>query len=133
MEDNNLNNIPIDEVKKNVRLKNIKFKEERKNVLNTILEILNINDNNKIFYSHMLDEDENLQNQILALDQEIERVFKVSSWIAYKQKETIERRYLALVKSIFKEMNVKYESASIRKKHKDKTIYTTMYTVLTIE
>lgn len=133
MEDINLNDIPIEETKKNVRLKNIKFKEERKNVLNAILEILNINDNNKIFYSHMLDEDENLQNQILALDQEIERVFKVSSWIAYKQKETIERRYLALVKSVFKEMNVKYESASIRKKHKDKTIYTTMYTVLSIE
>ena len=105
--DNEQNNVNV----KNVRLKNIKFKEERKIVLNRILEILEINDSNKIFYSHILDDNEEMQNQILELDNEIERVFKVSLWVAYKPttRNTIERRYLALVKSVFKDMGVKYE------------------------
>lgn len=129
--DNEQNNVNV----KNVRLKNIKFKEERKIVLNRILEILEINDSNKIFYSHILDDNEEMQNQILELDNEIERVFKVSLWVAYKPttRNTIERRYLALVKSVFKDMGVKYESASMRKKYKEKTIYTTMYTILSID
>jgi hypothetical protein len=120
---------------KNVRLKNIKFKEERKLILNKIFDILNITNNNKIFYTHLLDENEDMQNKILALDNDIETYFRVTLWAAYKQSSryTIERRYLALIKSIFKDMNVKYESASIRKKYNNKTIYTTMYTIESLE
>ncbi len=76
-----------------------------------------------------------MQNKILALDNDIETYFRVSLWASYKpsSRKIIERRYLALIKSIFKDMNVKYESASIRKKYNNKTIYTTMYTIVSLE
>jgi hypothetical protein len=122
-------------INKNYRLKNLRFKEERKKILTDLLNIVGITETNKIFYSHIIDENEETQKQILAFENEIETYFKVSSWPAYKEqsRHTLERRYLSILKSVIKEMNVKFTSASLKTKYKNKVINTTMYTIESIE
>jgi hypothetical protein len=72
-----------------------------------------------------------MQQQILALDSEIEYIFQVSSWPAYKPntRNIIERRYLSILKSVLKEMTISFTSASFKLSSNNRTINTTMYTL----
>ncbi len=135
--DNNVNNVndildQLNDVKKvkNRRIKRVAFIEEKKNVSNRILEVLGITDTNRTFYSHIIDENQEMQNEVLKLDDEIKRIFQVSAWSAYKSGNTkLERRYLSLIKSVLKACDIKYTSASLKMNYKGNTINTTLYTI----
>jgi len=124
---NNKQNLLINN--KIVRFKNLIYKEERKAILKKILTIIGIDNTNKIFYSHLLDENENIQKQIIDLSDDIQKYFKVSSWAAFKPDMVIGRRYISIIKAILKEMDVIFISVSQKMRYKNKTINTTMYTI----
>lgn len=119
-------NIKNDNVKF-IKFKHLKYKDQQKDILLKIFKILDLNINNNEIKTHLIDYDENKQKMILDLDEDIKLYFKTSAWPAYKNLNT-ERRYLSLVKSIFKEMGIKHESLSCKLKHENKIVNTTIYT-----
>ena len=84
--------------------KAILFYDERLNILNQILCILNINDVNNTFFLHKLDNDIDKQNSILSLEKEIKKYFVCSSWTCFC-KNNIKRKHLSIIKNLFKDMN----------------------------
>ena len=123
---NNVNNVKLK--RQFVKLKHVKFKNERIDILRKIYQILNIDENNRIIKTHLLDLDDNMQKQILELDNDIKKYFKVAAWPAYKNLNT-ERRYLSIIKYVFKDLGITYESLTCKLKYQNKIVNTTMYTI----
>jgi coenzyme F420-reducing hydrogenase delta subunit len=134
-DNDNENNDILDinqEVKKvkNRRIKRTAFAEEKKNVSSKILELIGIGENKNTFYSHIIDENKEIQDEVYKLDDEIKRIFQVSAWSAYKPgNEKLERRYLSIIKSVLKATGVQYTSASLKMNYNGNTINTTLYTI----
>ena len=135
MIDNEINNIKIDnsiieDVNKikTHRFKNKVYKNEQNDILKKIFDIIGITKDNNIFYSHIIDNDENIQQKILEFNDVFKVYYKVSSWPAYK-KFDIERRYLSLIKSLLKEMDIEYTSISRKMRYKNRIVNTTVYTI----
>jgi len=124
---NKITNINGEEVKF-IKFKHLKYKDERLQILNNIYKLLEIDEKNKVFKSHLIDADENIQKQILDMSDDISKYFKVAGWPAYKNFNT-ERRYLSIIKSILKDMNIKFTSISCKTKFNNTTINTTIYTI----
>ena len=80
------------------------YMNERQIVLEKLLEILNINDKNKIFYLYELDNDKKKQNLILELEPDIKKYFNCCSWACFV-KPTMKRKFLSIIKNIMKVMN----------------------------
>ena len=59
--------------------KNKLFVKERKEILDKILNIIEITDMNKQFYSHIIDVNEYKKNEIMNLSDDIKKYFKTSS------------------------------------------------------
>ena len=89
------------------------YDNERKELLNKLLVILNINDNNNMFSLHKIDEDATIQQNILGLEPEIKKYFVCSEWSCFKRKDKINRRWLSFIKYILKDMNIKLEKSII--------------------
>ncbi len=96
--------------------KELKYEKERKEVLDKLLKILNINKENTIFYVNDLQNDENKQKQILNLEFNVKKYFSCGKW-SYFSKENIPCPYLSLTKSILKDMNINMSMIY----HKDST------------
>lgn len=116
------------EKKKKVRNKNKLYPVERKAVLNRLMSIL-MKENENTFCSHEIESNEDKKNQIEELNSDILKYFNVSTWSAFKQNQVVEKKTISTIRSIFKEMNVEYESYTSKKKENDKTINTTIYIV----
>jgi len=109
------------------RLKFITYKKEQNELIKKIFNIIGINKENNIFYSHLIDRDDDIQNNIYKLEEDIKKYFKVSSWPAFKKLD-VERRYLSIIKSICKDMNLTYKTKSYMIKYKLRYVNTTSYT-----
>jgi hypothetical protein len=104
---------------------------KRQEIINTILNILGKKDGETqiIFFLNKIDEDEELQNKIYELEEDIKKYYKAGSWQCFT-KETTKRKWLGMLKYLFKEHNI--DISSYRKKMKDEetekykdfTIYT---------
>lgn len=112
-----------------IRLKNIRYTNERQAILTKILTLIGINETNKMFYSHLIDESEDIKSQVLDMVNEIKKYFKTSTWSALKPNATVERAYLSIIKSVMREMGVNFTSASLKMRYKDHNINTTLYTI----
>jgi hypothetical protein len=112
----------------NIKFKNIKFINERKQIVKRLLQILKINVENKIFSSYELNIDEEKQKTIMSLVPEVEQFFKTTFWY-YKKESKREKQYLSIVKSILKDMNI--HCVSTQKKIKIDKMYVS-YLVYTI-
>jgi hypothetical protein len=88
------------------------YNEERQLILNKILEILNINENNKTFFLYELDSNQEKQNKILELEENIRKCFVCGSWACFAN-DNIKRKVLSLIKNVMREM--KYIMISKRK------------------
>lgn len=93
--------------------KNEKYAQERKVVLNRLLNIININEKNNVFFIDELENDEGKKKQILELVDDIKQYFSYCSWV-YFSKTDVPHPCTSLVKSILKDMNIKSNSVSIR-------------------
>jgi len=114
-----------------IKLKNLKFKQERLDILKKIYDIIEINNNNKIFFSHELDNDDKKQKDIEALIEDIKKYFKTSSWICFNKNRHVDRLYISLIKYILKDMMIDFTSMSCKMKVKNVILNTTQYTINT--
>jgi hypothetical protein len=101
--------LQLTDKKKKVRNKNKVYPEERKQVLNRLMSIL-MKDNENTFCSHEIESNEQKKNQIEELNEDILKYFNVSTWSAFKQNQIVEKKAISTIRSIFKEMNVDYET-----------------------
>ena len=93
------------------------FDNERKEILNKILKILEITDVNKMISLKKLDEDIDKQNKILELVPDIKKYFICSKWNFFiNKKRESNRNHVSLLKSIMKDMNINMISTVIMKK-----------------
>ena len=99
-----------------------KFTNERNDILQKILNILEITEKNKMFSLKELDENNDKQNNIIALEDNIKKYFLCSRWTYFSNKNRkFKRNYLSLIKAIMKDMNVKMTSYTLVKKNNDNT------------
>ena len=83
------------------------FVNEQKEVLNKLLEILGINENNKSFSLHELDDDKDKQDRIYELIPDIKRYFKTGSW-TFLRNDKAQRKYMSIIRKIFKSLEINY-------------------------
>ena len=112
-----------------VKLKSLKYKDERIDILKKIYNLIGINETNKTFYSHELDSDLDKQKEIESLDEDIKKYFKTSTWLCYNKNRSVDRKYISIIKYILKDMLVDYTSMSCKMKIKNMTINTTQYII----
>lgn len=93
--------------------KDVKYIKERKDVLNKVLNILQINEKNNTFYISELENDTAKKEQIFNLTNEIKQYFSCGKWV-YFSKPNVPNMCTSLIKSILKDMNVSFDSVSIR-------------------
>jgi hypothetical protein len=97
-----------------------KYTNERQIILEKIFDILEINKvNNKISLKE-LDENIEKQNKITELENDIKKYFIITGWgyFSNKKRES-KRKFLSLIKSIVKDMNVKMITSTLVKKLDD--------------
>ncbi|ARF08029.1 hypothetical protein Catovirus_1_79 [Catovirus CTV1] len=93
--------------------KNEKYKNERKEVLDKLLKILDINENNKIFYVEDLENNAVKKEQIQNLIGDIKQYFSCSMWVYFAKKE-VSWPLTSISRSILKSMNVKVTTVALR-------------------
>ena len=77
---------------------------ERKMILDKIFQILNMPEENKIFFLKDLDKDEKKQHLILELESDIKKYFECHLWACFV-KISMKRKYLSIIKYVMKNMN----------------------------
>jgi len=92
-----------------------KYKEERIEILNRLLEILEITKENKMISLSEMDSDVKKQELIYGLEIEIKRVFVCSRWSYFNNRHREgARKYLSLIKCLLKAMEIKIETFTKR-------------------
>ena len=85
-----------------------KFVNEREEVCNKIISIINLDDNGCILLSE-LDLDINKQNKIIELKEEIQKYFAVSTISSFKPNFPCKRPYLNIIRSILRQQGYTFE------------------------
>lgn len=93
--------------------KKIRFAEQRKVILNTIFTTLGLVGENKIFFIDELDADAEKTKKIIDLAPDIKQYFSCSGWAYFSYKAEVKKTTISLIRSIFKDMNVKYSSVYV--------------------
>jgi hypothetical protein len=128
--DVNVDNIIEGPKKKKIeKKKDIKYPTQRNEVLRKVYEIIGVSQTKPYFRSHEIDFSDEIYQQIEKLDPEIQQFFNVSSWTAYKSNNVVNKRSLSIVRSILKDMNVKYTSATEKLINNPNCKFTTIYTI----
>lgn len=91
-----------------------KFKNEREEICNKLIDILSLDDNN-CFLLYELDNDIEKQNRILGMKDEIKKYFAVSCISAFKPNFECKRPYLNIVRSILRKQNYVFNRIPIEK------------------
>ena len=81
-----------------------KFQQEREDICNEIITILELNDD-KSFLLYELDEDNEKQNRILDLKEKIQKCFACSTISSFKPNYVCKRPYLNIIRSILRKQD----------------------------
>ena len=103
----------------------LKYTNERNIILQKIFNILNICDTNKIFSLKEVDYNFEMQKQIYELESEIKKYFYTSHWTCFVK--PTKRKWLSIIKYIFKHTNVRLLALQSTKINNNKYIYETYY------
>jgi hypothetical protein len=126
-EENNNNDI-IEPTKKKVRNKSKLFEPRRKEVLERLYIIILDKENG--FYSHEIENNEEIKQQIENLNEDILKYFNVSTWSSFKKDLILEKKTMSTIKSLLRDMNVKFETVSGKLKINNIQHNTTRYKIL---
>jgi hypothetical protein len=85
------------------------YSKERKEILNKLFEILEITEFNKSFSLHNMDNNPEKQQLIIDLEPDIKKYFICSRWTCMHTKN-VQRKWLSIVKYIFKDMEITINS-----------------------
>lgn len=114
---------------KGERGKQYKYINERKAITKKLLELLHIDNSNKMFNSYDLDHNEETQKAILDMIPNIERYFTVAGWSYYRKNNNQTRPYISVIKSVLKDMKINVVSASKKKRIDEKIVTYSIYTI----
>lgn len=104
------------------------YEEERKQVLQKLLDILGITDTNKMFSLKELDSNQQKQNDILALESDIKKYFNYGNWTCFKK--PCKRRFLSLAKYVMKDCNIELSQVSAYSRTDGKESYESFYKIV---
>ena len=107
----NINKIKKDNSEIDKQSKKYKFSNERKELLEKLLTLLDIKKNNNILNIKNLESDE-IKKSIGALEQDIRAYYRCSKWQYFQNKE--KKSCLSLLKSILKDMDIQYNTTYIK-------------------
>ena len=116
-------------VKQKVRNKAKIYLKERNEILKKVYNIIGITNEKKTFYSHEISESDETQKNLLELSDDILKYFTTSSWSIFKNSVDVENKSLSLIRSLFRDMDVKYISKAEKVKDDIKTHNSTLYTI----
>jgi hypothetical protein len=91
------------------------YENDRQEVLKKLLNILDINENNKVFFIDDIDKNQTKIDQILALKDDIKKFFNGGRWTFFCKKTP--KPWLSLTKSVLKACGKHLENTYIMKKH----------------
>jgi hypothetical protein len=103
------------------------YDDERKDVVNKLFDILNINEKNNTFSLKKMDNDKEKQDKILELVPLIKKYFFFSQWGCFKAAKTPDRMYFSIIKNLLKNMNYIITSKRICIKENDSKYFDTIY------
>ncbi len=121
-------NSNIELAKKKVRNKSKLFESQRKEVLEQLFAIILDKDNG--FYSHEIENNEEIKQQIENLNESILKYFNVSTWSSFKKDLVLEKKTMSTIKSLLRDMNVQFETVSGKSKINNIQYNTTRYKIL---
>jgi len=84
------------------------FDSERKEILNKILEILEINEFNKSFLLQDMDDLLEKQQLIYDLEPDIKKYFLTSKWSCFFKSNEQQRKWYNIIKTVFKDLDIDY-------------------------
>ena len=124
MEENKLSKSSIS------KIKNIKYSNEQNDILNKIYNIIGLDENKRSFYTHEFDYDEDKRKLVEDLSEDIKKYFSASLWSCFNKKKKLDKQYISLIKNIFKDLKIQYNSQSCKIKKDNKYINSTQYILL---
>jgi hypothetical protein len=110
-----------------VRYKNLKYRDERKELTKQLLQVLKIDTNNKIFNSYDLDNEET-QNAVTLLIPNIEKFYVTTKW-CYNKENVKNKKHISVVKSLLKDMDIKFMSYPKKRKVDNTFVSYNIYTI----
>lgn len=111
------------------RKKKETYINERMVILNKIFEILGFVNGKGTIYLYDIDTNKKLQNDILALTEDVRKYFSCGGWRLFTV-ENVQRPYMCLIRCIFKSMNVKTTTLWLEIIREGKKIKTTSTSVI---
>jgi|688.fasta_scaffold71341_2 hypothetical protein len=107
-----------------------KYKTERLEILNKLNNILGITEDNNKFLLCDIDNNEDKQKEIIGLVSDIEKYFSCSSWTYFSKGIMGDRKYLSLIRSIYKEFKYDLYIKTILVTRNDKKFKAQQYAVV---
>jgi len=106
------------------------YKVERQEVLDKLNKILGItNDNNK-FFLWDIDSNDDIKKSILELQTDVEKYFRCSGWNFFSKKIQEDRKYMSLIRSLYKEFNFELYPKTILITRNNQKIKSQQYAIL---
>ena len=105
-------------------------KDKQIEIKNKLLDLLNINNDNKSFILYDIDKNIDLQNKILSLENDCEKYFAASTWTYFRNKREgnkNDRPYLLLIKNILSSCNIEIVNKQSYVKENNERIKTVKY------
>jgi len=108
--------------------KKFRYVNERKELTKKLLQLLKVDNNNKIF--NTIDINEDTQKAIIDMVPEIKKYFNIGQWYYFQNNKNIkDRPYLSITKSLLKDMNIFVTSEKKKRKIENKYMTLTIYTI----
>jgi len=122
-------NIEETSKKKIEKKKDVKYPNQRNDVLKRLYQIIGVSPTKPYFRSYEIDFSEEIGNRLIELEPDIQLYFNVGSWSVFRTNKDISKRSLSLVRSILKDMNIKYTSGTEKLFNNPNCKFTTIYTI----
>lgn len=104
------------------------FSTEQDQIFQSLLHILNIDENNNYFIRHQLDNDPHLISQVMSLTPSIRKYFASSFIPGISEPHRLHRPYLSIIKGLLKiRYNIISKETKLRSRDSNQIIRTTKY------
>lgn len=110
-------------------LKKITFKKERVEVLQSLFIILGITNTSNRFYLYDIENDSGKIDKIMALKDDIKKYFNAGGWAIFS-KDDVLRPYMSLIRSLLKDMDVRFFTVNTKIKRNNTSVNTTAIEII---
>ena len=115
--------------KKIEKKKDVKYPVQRQEILKKVYEIIGVSPTKPYFKTHEIDLSEEIAQRLSELEPEIHRYFNDGSWAVFRSNNNVNKRSISIVRSILKDMNIKYTSSIEKLINNPNCKFTTIYTI----